>query len=241
MVVVTWNLQGSKGVDTAAVARAVRSLDADVLLLQEIQRRQADALAKELGWSVRWAEKHSAPFIAAEGLAILAPGGIEQSAVLELRGGPRRSWRRRIALIAAVSIGGTPFVFADVHLSPGDDDRQRDEEIDRLLRFLQSEPWAGRPAATIGGDFNAPSSRSILRTVEHQRLAGRLAGGAGSGRGRVDQLDTGPATRSTANAAARSGLRAIGLHRACCQRARGPRKMGRPQRPSTAAHCDRGR
>jgi exonuclease III len=68
---ITWNLQGSKGVDTSAVVEAVRSQGADVLLLQEIQRRQADSLAKALGWSVTWAEKHSAPLIAAEGLAIV--------------------------------------------------------------------------------------------------------------------------------------------------------------------------
>jgi endonuclease/exonuclease/phosphatase family metal-dependent hydrolase len=165
VVLISWNLQGSKGVDTAAVAEAVRSQRADVLLLQEIQRRQADALAKALGWSVQWAEKHSAPFIPAEGLAVLA-STIEQSSVLELRGGPRRSWRRRIAVIAEVTIRGRAFVLADVHLSPGEDDQQRDDEIARLLRFLHTEPWEGRPQAVIGGDFNIPPPAAFVDRLQ---------------------------------------------------------------------------
>ena len=150
----TWNLQGSKGVDHSAVVNAVRSQGVDVLLLQEVQRRQAEKLASALGWSVRWAEKHSPLLVQAEGLAVLSCGPIAESSVVELRGGPRRSWRRRIAVVASLSIHDWVCVVANVHLSPGASDTDRVEEVDRLVRFLHTHPWQDH-GAIIAGDFNA--------------------------------------------------------------------------------------
>lgn len=154
-VLMTWNLQGSRGVDYSAVADAVRSQAADVVLLQEVQRRQAETLAGVLGWSVEWAEKHSPLLLPAEGLAVLASSGIAQSSVVVLRGGSRTSWRRRIAVIARLAIRGLPCVVANVHLSPGEEDLERLDEVDRLVRFVHADPWQGSEEPIIAGDFNA--------------------------------------------------------------------------------------
>ncbi len=59
LCVLTWNLQGSRGVDTGAVADVIMRVDADVVMLQEIQRGQASRLAAAVGMpGHRWAFKH---------------------------------------------------------------------------------------------------------------------------------------------------------------------------------------
>ena len=55
----TWNLQGSKGVDVEAVVATISAQSADVVVLQEVQRVQARRLARRLALRhVRWTFKH---------------------------------------------------------------------------------------------------------------------------------------------------------------------------------------
>ena len=75
--VTTWNLHGSAGPPIASVAARLRSIASDVVVLQEVQRRQAASLAEALGMQHHWALKHYpwTPLLKskAEGLAILTP------------------------------------------------------------------------------------------------------------------------------------------------------------------------
>ena len=154
LAVMTWNLQGSKGVNVGAVSEAVVSQHVDVLMLQEVQRRQANKLASRLGWPVEWAQKHSPLFVPAEGLAVLVRGRIEEAAVVELHGGPKRSWRRRVAQVVRVSVDDTSLVVVNAHLSPGDDAEQRLAEVETLLRFLDTGSWRDGGPPIFAGDFN---------------------------------------------------------------------------------------
>ncbi|HEX4903345.1 MAG TPA: endonuclease/exonuclease/phosphatase family protein, partial [Acidimicrobiales bacterium] len=69
--VLSWNLQGREAPDLAAVAHVVQASGADVVGLQEVQRRQAADLARRLGWWHEWRFKHWPVVVPAEGLALL--------------------------------------------------------------------------------------------------------------------------------------------------------------------------
>lgn len=71
IVVVSWNLQGSQGIDVDGVADVLSGVRADVIVIQEIQRRQARRLATRLGITeFRWVFKHFPLNTWSEGLAV---------------------------------------------------------------------------------------------------------------------------------------------------------------------------
>lgn len=144
ITVLTWNLQGSEGVDIAAVAAVIRQSSPDVVLLQEIQRRQCRRLARSVGMSYGWRLKHLHWRTWPEGLALVSPhhlGGVRR---VLLRRSLLWTWRRRIAVLGRVDVGGGVHV-ANVHLSPYDEDA-RLREAERVV--------AAAPGAIIGGDCN---------------------------------------------------------------------------------------
>ena len=108
LTVVTWNLKGSERPDTGVVVRYAREVGADVLLLQEVQRRQARAVAGGLGAaSLRWGFKHWPVRTHPEGMAVVGvtlPAAVRTRAVTH----PWRiwSWRRRIVMTATVPAAG---------------------------------------------------------------------------------------------------------------------------------------
>jgi endonuclease/exonuclease/phosphatase family metal-dependent hydrolase len=150
LTVTTWNLQGSAGPDLAAVAAHLREAAADVVLLQEVQRRQARDLAAALRvQSWRWSFKHWPVKIPAEGMAVLGvTGPVEARTVAVTRRWEFWSWRRRIIQLGR--FGAVAVV--NVHLTPhgptAEDDRARE------LRWLLRHVDATNPTV-IGGDFNA--------------------------------------------------------------------------------------
>ena len=85
--VLTWNVQGSDGLDLDLVVATVERTAPDVLLLQEIQRRQCRRLAARLGgWSARWVFKHWPIVSRAEGIAVLTPHRLGRAASFVLHG-----------------------------------------------------------------------------------------------------------------------------------------------------------
>jgi endonuclease/exonuclease/phosphatase family metal-dependent hydrolase len=164
LTVTTWNLQGSAGVDVAAVAAHLRDVGADVVLFQEVQRRQARALAAALGAeSWRWGFKHWPVKIPAEGMAVL---GVTGPVRVRTVGVTRRwrfwSWRRRIVQLAR--FGGVALV--NVHLTPHGPGE--DEDRDRELRWVLAHVDAAIPTV-VAGDFNAPPRSPLF---DHLRRAG---------------------------------------------------------------------
>jgi endonuclease/exonuclease/phosphatase family metal-dependent hydrolase len=151
LCVLTWNVQGSRGLDTAAVAATIGAAEADVVVLQEIQRRQADRLADALGVSgQRWAFKHWAIPRRAEGVGVLTRHRLVSAQRFVLRRAPFWSWRRRVALEATIERDGEPFVVIDAHLSPKDDSVRRRHEAELVV----ARAARASPVAVIAGDLN---------------------------------------------------------------------------------------
>jgi endonuclease/exonuclease/phosphatase family metal-dependent hydrolase len=85
--VLTWNVQGSDGLDVDAAAHHIRGQSPDVVALQEVQRRQAARLASALEMpGRRWALKHWPIIRRAEGLAVLTPHRFVTVEAFRIRG-----------------------------------------------------------------------------------------------------------------------------------------------------------
>jgi endonuclease/exonuclease/phosphatase family metal-dependent hydrolase len=175
---VTWNLKGSGGVDVGAVAGHLREAEADVVVLQEVQRRQARDLARAVGAaSHRWVFKHLPIGTWPEGMAIVGvtrPVAVRSHA-LTYRWRPW-SWRRRVALVGALDGGGTVI---DLHLSPHEAGDLRHGEIDQVLATVAERTGP----VVVAGDLNEGPDGPI-----HPRLAAAglrdawsAAGGDGDG------------------------------------------------------------
>jgi endonuclease/exonuclease/phosphatase family metal-dependent hydrolase len=162
LVLVTWNLQGSHGLDVATIATRLRLLaggdGADVIALQEVQRQQARDLAHELGMAHRWVFKHWPIRRRAEGLAVLSRHPIVHTARVRIQRAPFWSWRRRVALLALVTTPDGQFGLADVHLSAHDAGELRRAEAVRVLEALERF-GTGRPAI-VAGDLNDDPGRA---------------------------------------------------------------------------------
>src|SRR6476660_4588603 len=107
LTVVTWNAQGSRGLNVALAAAALTELGPDLVLLQEIQRRQLGALRDAMAMTdACWRFKHWPVRVPAEGLGILSRHPVTVARPQALA---RRwrfwDWRRRIALHATFEIG----------------------------------------------------------------------------------------------------------------------------------------
>jgi endonuclease/exonuclease/phosphatase family metal-dependent hydrolase len=151
VVVVSWNLQGSQGVDIDGVAEVLSNVRADVIVFQEIQRRQARRVAERLGITeLRWAFKHFPLTTWSEGLAVLTPHRLAHTDSFVLRRAWFWNWRRRVGLLARVERGDETFGVINVHLSPHDAGDARRREAHRVVERARAEDE--RPL--IAGDFN---------------------------------------------------------------------------------------
>ncbi len=155
MRVLTWNLQGREEPDLDAVAAEIADRFPDVVVLQEVQRRQALALGARLGWSVEWRFKHWPVVVAAEGAAVLTPRPVAGVRTTCLAGFLTFwSWRRRIAL--RVDPGDLGLVVVDTHLGAHVSDEERVRQAGLVAAL------AGRGPALVAGDLNdLPGSRTL--------------------------------------------------------------------------------
>jgi endonuclease/exonuclease/phosphatase family metal-dependent hydrolase len=176
LVVTTWNLQGSNGVDVDGVAAHVQAQGTDVLLLQEVQRRQARQLAEALeARSLSWAFKHWPVKIPAEGMAVV---GVSRPLRARARGITRRlrwwSWRRRIVQLAQLAPdpgeGGLDgLAIANVHLSPHDHAApSRARELASVVALLG--PIGRGWRAVVAGDLNMGSATVGAQLTQHEMV-----------------------------------------------------------------------
>lgn len=156
--IVTWNLQGRERPDLDEVADVLAGWQPDVVALQEVQRGQARALARRLGWEVAWRFKHWPVVVPPEGLALLSPTplGEVRRAHLAARWQPW-SWRRRIAVAATVDGPDGPVVLVNTHLGAGVGDDERVRQARRTIDLLD-----GRPGCVVG-DLNTAPGSPVLR------------------------------------------------------------------------------
>lgn len=166
--ITTWNLQGRERPDIVTAAGVIRELEADVVLLQEVQRSQARALGHALGWpSATWHLKHWPLVIPPEGLAVLSrlPVHHAESRVLARRWAFWSS-HRRIAVVSDIPVDDVTLRVVDTHLGAGVGDAERVRQAALVVDLA-----ALAPLSVIGGDLNtAPGSPVIeaLGAVGHR-------------------------------------------------------------------------
>jgi endonuclease/exonuclease/phosphatase family metal-dependent hydrolase len=157
LTVVTWNAQGSRGINIALAADAIAELTPDLVVLQEIQRRQLGALRVAMSMiDARWRFKHWPVRVPAEGLGILARYPVADAHVRVLA---RRwafwSWQRRIALHATLNLGDRVVRVADVHLGAGVGGDERTRQARVVLDHV-------RGVDIVAGDLNAAPGSAEL-------------------------------------------------------------------------------
>jgi endonuclease/exonuclease/phosphatase family metal-dependent hydrolase len=150
LVVTTWNLQGSKGVDVDAVVAHARQQGTDLLLLQEVQHGQARRIARGLAArSVDWSFKHLSFRTWPEGAALI---GVTQPVRARAIALTRRfqpwNWRRRIIQVARI---GADLMVINAHLTSG---RHNHREREREMKAIVARFDVGR-TVLVAGDLNS--------------------------------------------------------------------------------------
>ena len=143
----------------------MRALTSDVIVLQEVQRRQAASLAQSLGMQHHWALKHYpwTPLLKskAEGLAILTPHTLSATGSASLP--PKRShwsYKRRIVTWGLVERPDhSGFRVYDAHLIGGDAANDRLEQTRRVAELVVEH---GGAPVVVAGDFNDPDEPAVL-------------------------------------------------------------------------------
>jgi endonuclease/exonuclease/phosphatase family metal-dependent hydrolase len=155
--VVTWNVKGSAQPDLERVGQVLDEYGADIVAVQEVRRAQASDLARRLGWvTAHWSFKHFPLFSPPEGHAVLSPHRLISAETVTLsEGAPFWSYRRRIAQLCALDVGGTTLHMANTHLA-SDDRPARAAQAQRLLTQVQSD-------SLVVGDLNASPGGAVLQ------------------------------------------------------------------------------
>jgi endonuclease/exonuclease/phosphatase family metal-dependent hydrolase len=157
LTLVSWNLKGSKGVDVHAVVDHIEATVADVVVLQEVQLRQARAIARSLGArSLQWGFKHWPIRTWPEGMAVI---GVTRPAPARTHAITQRwmlwSSRRRFLQVGALSLDaearpGPSVTLVNAHLSSGGNAAARALEAEAIVRRVAER---GRQAV-VAGDLN---------------------------------------------------------------------------------------
>jgi endonuclease/exonuclease/phosphatase family metal-dependent hydrolase len=202
--VATWNIQ--RGMEFERILTALRALDADVLLLQEVdafcgrsgRRDVANDLAAAL--DMNWVRAGEFQEIgegrrgraALSGQAVLSRYPIDDAAVIAFADQARWRWRinpvqpRRGGRMALKARTGGLLVY-NLHLESGGGDDRRRRQLDEVLADRLREP-PGAPVIVAGDFNNDPAARSAM----FQGLADA---------GFVDALGSAAGRRTTANRA----------------------------------------
>ena len=166
--VTTWNLHGSTGPPIASVAARLRSLSPDVVALQEVQRRQAAALAAALGMQYHWALKHYpwTPLLKSkgEGSAILTPHVLSATGSASLTPTCSNwSYKRRIVVWGLVQRPDhSAYRVYDAHLIGGDAVEDRLEQAQRVAALVAEH---GGAPAVVAGDFNDLDDAAVVESL----------------------------------------------------------------------------
>jgi endonuclease/exonuclease/phosphatase family metal-dependent hydrolase len=188
LALVSWNLE--RGVRFAGVLDTLKKLNADVLLLQEVdrdcdrsgRRDVAADLAAALGMNWIFAGEFqeigegTTSRAALHGQAILSRYPITDPGVLVFAEQARLRWRlnpvqpRRGGRMALRARTGAMLVYS-AHLESGDNDSLRRKQLDEMVRDQQRE---AQPAerVVLAGDFNNPplAQSSMFGAIRAERF-----------------------------------------------------------------------
>lgn len=164
--VVSYNVRGLRA-GAPAVARVLRDLDADVVLLQEIPRL--------LNWRGRCAAlARRADLLYAGGggttggTALFTSIRVDVREVEEHRLRPTPGLRRRGLVLARLAKDGVPFGAASIHL--GDDAGERARHLTDITALVNR---FGLASMVVGGDVNEePGAPTWTRLASHYADAG---------------------------------------------------------------------
>jgi len=170
----TWNLHGATKPSIDAVVATIGTEAPDIVVVQEVLRKQAAAIAAKSSMRYTWALKHR-PYTLllwwrSEGMAILTPHALGAFGHREISDGRSTwSWRRRIAMWAHVERTDRSAVrIYNVHLSPHEDAPSRRAEAVRVSGIVAEH--GDHPPAIVAGDFNDAEDATIIDAlpgIEH--------------------------------------------------------------------------
>lgn len=178
--VMVYNIHAGKdpsGIDNLErVAALIGSHDADLVLLQEVDRRTArSGNVDQVDRLAHLTKRHAAfgkslDYQGGEyGIAILSRWPIRERRVEPLRVEPPQSRaggsvEPRVALVATIDSPAGPLHVLNTHLDASREDRWRLQEVDRLVAIVRG--FHLRASFLAGGDFNAEPG-----SAPQQRLA----------------------------------------------------------------------
>jgi len=139
------------------IIAAIRSVEPDVVGLQEISSGQAGLIAKALNMNYTYSSHNSSGYGSWWGNAVLSKFKILEAKKIAIGGSPGKNR----SMISAISlVNDTPVLFASIHT----DHRLRDDRsIKKILHYLDS---VTKPAVLIG-DFNmSPQSPQASSLTE---------------------------------------------------------------------------
>ncbi len=143
---------------------------ADLLLLQEMDPRGCDRIARELGYDYIYYPAaihphHDLLF----GNAILTRGEIRSSGFIRLPKHGILTGTNRIAVVAEIQFGGRILRAVSIHTStPIVPQSQRIQQVRALIDSLS----VSREATVVGGDFNTTTESSLLLVSREMQRAG---------------------------------------------------------------------
>lgn len=175
----SWNLQGSQRPNIDKVAGKIEQFQPDIIAIQEIQKHQARALSRRLGWSYVWAFKHNGygPLLPrrAEGMAIMSRLPLSNTGETTLTSEYGRfTYRRRIAMWADINLNAQAITLVNTHLASDDIGNEGSNQA-RTLRTL-IDGWQQQlqqQHLLIAGDFNDHQRPDIVNILndEHNQDA----------------------------------------------------------------------
>jgi endonuclease/exonuclease/phosphatase family metal-dependent hydrolase len=168
--VITWNIE--RGTEYDSIVKVLRTLDADILLLQEVDRHCRRTgyrdVARDLAHALEmnWVSTGEFQEIgeargdqpAITGQAILSRFPIENTEVIRFKAQDRWRWSinpvqpRRGGRIALKARSGGILLY-NTHIESGHNDKLQRQQIAEILAD-QARESATQPAVLIGGDFN---------------------------------------------------------------------------------------
>ena len=160
--VLTWNILGARSPNLDVISEVISGYLPDVTALQEVQRRQARALARRLGWRIVWTRKHYpfSPLVwwRAEGLAVLTPREVSELVSASISPGVSTwTFKHRVAMAATVTRTDDILRVVNTHLASHDAD-ERIAQARRVVALIGE-----RRPAVVAGDFNSPDEVEVIR------------------------------------------------------------------------------
>jgi endonuclease/exonuclease/phosphatase family metal-dependent hydrolase len=172
LVVASYNIRFGEKIAEAIddLRREPHLARADLLLVQEMDPRGCDRIARELGYDYVYYPAaihphHDLPF----GNAILTRGEIRSSGFIRLPKHGILTGTNRIAVVAEVAFGGRVLRAVSIHTStPIVPQAQRIQQVRALIDSLS----ISSEATVVGGDFNTTTGNSLLLVSREMQRAG---------------------------------------------------------------------